>query len=235
MNERKNSLEALSRPSNDKFERIMEGGQMCFGTAGFKRTHMADIAAASGVALGTLYRYFDSKDELFALCLMFSAGEDVERFRDSGLAPQSARAVMERGLPGWCTFPLIDDALAGKTQDFALEDLIRELFDIISEKRFILRMLDRSARDWPEIGEVFVTKVFKPVLLFIEDSLKRLSDHGQIRSLDDVRASARLLHETCSWFAMHRHFSPEPLPISREQARELVVDHLKASFHANPV
>ena len=44
---------------------ILEQAGKVFGAKGFHSTSMADIAGESGFAVGTLYRYFDSKEKLY--------------------------------------------------------------------------------------------------------------------------------------------------------------------------
>ena len=44
---------------------------------GFDAVKLRDVAEASGVALGTLYKYFRSKEEI----LLFAVNEDMERSR----------------------------------------------------------------------------------------------------------------------------------------------------------
>lgn len=44
--------------------RIMEAAMGCFATKGFHAAKMTDIAKAAGLAKGTLYLYFKSKDQL---------------------------------------------------------------------------------------------------------------------------------------------------------------------------
>ncbi len=63
-------LEALEREAaaNDgsaKRRQIMDGARQVFLSAGFDGASMNDIARAAGVSKGTLYAYFNSKDELF--------------------------------------------------------------------------------------------------------------------------------------------------------------------------
>ena len=49
-------------------ERILEGAGRAFAGAGF-RANVPAIAAEAGVSVGLIYRYFDSKEELFlAVC-----------------------------------------------------------------------------------------------------------------------------------------------------------------------
>ena len=53
----------------DKFSAILTGAGRVFALVGYRRAMMSDIAAEAGVALGTLYRYAASKEELFELAL----------------------------------------------------------------------------------------------------------------------------------------------------------------------
>ncbi|MBK8264329.1 MAG: TetR/AcrR family transcriptional regulator [Nannocystis sp.] len=50
-------------------EAILAAAGRVFGRVGFHAAKMADIAAEAGVAAGTLYNYFASKDEIFATML----------------------------------------------------------------------------------------------------------------------------------------------------------------------
>lgn len=44
---------------------IVEAAMRVFGTTGFRDTKIADVATEAGVATGTLYNYFSSKEEIF--------------------------------------------------------------------------------------------------------------------------------------------------------------------------
>src|SRR5207247_9304034 len=65
--------EANDSPSR---ARIMAASEERFAAFGYRRTGIAEIARDAGVAPGTLYRYFESKEEIF-------------------------RAVMREGLTRW--------------------------------------------------------------------------------------------------------------------------------------
>ena len=58
-----------------KLTGIIEAAAHTFALAGYQRTQMADIASRARVALGTLYRYSDSKEDLFAYALAYGVGE----------------------------------------------------------------------------------------------------------------------------------------------------------------
>jgi len=50
--------------TSDKRSDIMQAALDLIAEQGFHRTPMAEIAAKAGVAAGTIYRYFESKDVL---------------------------------------------------------------------------------------------------------------------------------------------------------------------------
>jgi AcrR family transcriptional regulator len=54
------------RAGNDKRSRILDAAQNLFLRYGVKRTSLDDVVREAGIAKGTLYLYFDSKDALFA-------------------------------------------------------------------------------------------------------------------------------------------------------------------------
>jgi AcrR family transcriptional regulator len=68
----------------DERERIrlslLEAGRDAFGTFGLKRTRIEDIARSSGIAKGSFYLFFDSKEEL-----CFTLLEEEEKLRDREL------------------------------------------------------------------------------------------------------------------------------------------------------
>lgn len=58
----KNTFKKLPK---EKQERIVDAASRLFAQRGLARTDVAEIAAQAGVAKGSLYNYFDSKDELY--------------------------------------------------------------------------------------------------------------------------------------------------------------------------
>jgi AcrR family transcriptional regulator len=49
--------------------RILEGAERAFGATGYRSASVPDIAAEADVSVGLIYRYFESKQELFlAVC-----------------------------------------------------------------------------------------------------------------------------------------------------------------------
>jgi AcrR family transcriptional regulator len=60
-------LKAVSAAAEDgaKRRQIVEGARQIFLARGFDAASMSDIARAAGVSKGTLYVYFENKEQLF--------------------------------------------------------------------------------------------------------------------------------------------------------------------------
>ncbi|NMB24975.1 MAG: TetR/AcrR family transcriptional regulator [Firmicutes bacterium] len=78
----------------DKRTEILEAAELIFTSRGYAAARMDDIAEAAGVAKGTLYLYFSSKQELF-VSLLEARTEEYVRTVDGWLADiQSADECM---------------------------------------------------------------------------------------------------------------------------------------------
>jgi AcrR family transcriptional regulator len=99
------------RPAPD---RLIDAATDLFYEHGFRAVGVDDIAARSGVTKTTLYRYFESKDDLAAACLTKLALEDLnrlmiiaERLPDDPVAQMraivtaAAAKVAHPGYRGW--------------------------------------------------------------------------------------------------------------------------------------
>lgn len=67
---------------------IFDAARQCFLSGGFKATTMEQVATAAGVAKGTLYLYFPSKDAVLHQILQ----DDLTELREQTLPPIQAEA-----------------------------------------------------------------------------------------------------------------------------------------------
>jgi len=63
---------------NAKRRQIVDGARRVFLSRGFDAASMGDIAKAAGVSKGTLYVYFENKEELFAAIVQQECGNHAE-------------------------------------------------------------------------------------------------------------------------------------------------------------
>lgn len=83
----------------ERREQILKAALTVFGQKGFHAANVSDVAARAGVSQGTIYWYFDSKEELLTAALLsFFAGFEEEML--SGLQAEGSAAGKLRILGG---------------------------------------------------------------------------------------------------------------------------------------
>ncbi|HET7921933.1 MAG TPA: TetR family transcriptional regulator [Gammaproteobacteria bacterium] len=92
---------------------ILRVAMQRFATTSYTALSMADIAAATGVAKGTLYLYFPSKETLFL-------------------------ALYEQELDAW--FSQLDDALLRQQGSGSIEDLLQLISESLAQRPAFLRL-----------------------------------------------------------------------------------------------
>jgi len=119
------------RPTRDRRAEILEIAGPLFLEHGYQGTSMSRIAAAVGGSKGTLYSYFQNKEELFA-------------------AYMEARVHLR----GAAVFDLLEHPA---DMESTLTRLGYMYLDLITEKDslYLLRLLYHEAPRFPEIGRIF--------------------------------------------------------------------------------
>lgn len=87
---RKESVRAVVREAVRS--ELLKASERVFARCGFHATKMADIAGEAGVAVGTLYNYFDSKEEIFRAIVV----DSQQQFRSRIEPLKKARDPLER-------------------------------------------------------------------------------------------------------------------------------------------
>jgi AcrR family transcriptional regulator len=59
----------------ERRQQILDAALEVFSRTGYHATNVSDVAAQAGVSQGTIYWYFDSKDELFQAALLSAFGD----------------------------------------------------------------------------------------------------------------------------------------------------------------
>jgi AcrR family transcriptional regulator len=98
-------------------ERIVTAARELIAAGGYQRAQVAAVAERAGVAVGTVYRHFPSKADLFAEVFREASQREVDAMRDAVAADPGARAA-ERVARGVETFAR--RALRGRRLAWAL-------------------------------------------------------------------------------------------------------------------
>ena len=84
---------ALRPSQRERRQRILDAAMEIASRGGYDALNMKDVAAHAKVSLGTLYRYFGSKDHLLAETLLVWGGALGQRLRSN---PARAESAAER-------------------------------------------------------------------------------------------------------------------------------------------
>src|SRR6266568_3611424 len=87
-----------------KRRQIIEGARRVFLTQGFDAASMGEIARAAGVSKGTLYVYFESKEELFAVVAREACKTQAETLLALDPDDHDVEAVLTRLGQGYVRF-----------------------------------------------------------------------------------------------------------------------------------
>jgi AcrR family transcriptional regulator len=214
----------------DRLQDLLACATRVFLEQGYRRTQIADVAQALGIAKGTVYLYVQSKQALFYAVLTHADGEvplasavelplgvpDLDELhalvRDT-LAEEVIPPALEIALGR----PQVDDPVA------ELERIVRQLYQLSFRRRTLIKLIDRCGRDHPELAKIFYGGGRFAQL----DALVRYLDSrisaGALAAVVDVAVAARFVIECIATWAVHIHWDPSPQPIAAEVAEDVVV------------
>ncbi len=151
-----------------KRQQILDGAQSVFLRMGFDAASMNDITREAGVSKGTIYVYFNSKEDLFvALC------EHYRQTTFGGLLNQIEKGFRNRR-------ELVDFGVA-------LVTLITST-TAVRAQRIVLGVSERK----PELAVRFYERGPKRSLVVLADYLQRMIDAGELAPFDADKVSGQL-------------------------------------------
>jgi len=223
---------ARTRPAH-RLDQLVDCAAQVFTARGYRRTQMADVARAMGVAPGTLYLYVESKEALFDLVVQ-------RAFLDRPAAPPRKLPIptpapgvtvehVRQRLRREHQLPALAAAIRRqRTADphAELAGIVRELYRVLARNHRGARLLERSALDRPDLAALYFKRLRRGLIDGLTAYVERRIEQKHFRRVPHTAIPARLILETVAWFAMHRHGDQEPMPIDERQAEDTVVDVL---------
>jgi AcrR family transcriptional regulator len=225
---------ARSRPP-DRLDQILQAATRVFARTGLENSKMSDVATEAGVSQGTLYNYVESKEALFRLLLDRGLGTPAPEASALPLRSPSASSLarrMDDAIDANFALPRLDAALARRRVTDAAGEL-REVIDELYERTLATRqaadVLERSARDVPELAAVFYGKVRRGLFERVARLVARRVASGHYYDRDP-RVLARVIIETVTTFARHIYNDVEPPAFDLDVARREIIETLVAGI-----
>jgi AcrR family transcriptional regulator len=225
------------RSARERFPEVIGAAVRVFARDGYRSAHMSDVAREAGLSEAALYRYVDRKEDLFVLAIRHALlleplpGEDDPAGEFPLSVPNLAEMIRQAREFVAAEVPFGALAQALRTTTVAdpaaeLEVILRELFALEEQTAQAADMIERSARELPELSELLNSGLRRPVVDALTGYLDSRTSTGALRATPDAAATARLVLETLTWFARHRHSDPDGAAIPAALAQETAVDAL---------
>jgi len=146
-----------ARPSE-----IIEAAIEIFGERGFGAARLEDVARRAGVAKGTLFVYFPTKQDLFLAVARTILTTNLERLQQVAADPERPLAMLVPQL-------LAQIAIVGETRI-----------------PIMMRVLIAESRTFPELARIWHDEVASKVLALVTAAIERAQSRGEIRSGDPL-------------------------------------------------
>jgi len=227
------------RVAVDRLDDIADAAFRVFTRDGYRQAQIADIAKEAGVSTGLVYRYVESKEALYYLALRREMGDDFEPLGAAIPTPSAGEVldVVDTWLASLGLVQVIDTAVTPGRESNVGEELARivgRLYDGAFRHRRVLRLVERTAREWPDEARRFYDGVRAPLLQRLEQYIATRVRTGHFVAVPDAAAAARFVAETVAWFAYHRFDDYDANTIDDAVARATVVELLTRSLLERP-
>jgi AcrR family transcriptional regulator len=225
---------ARTRPPQ-RVDEIVDAALRVFLERGYQRTRMADVASAAAVSAGLLYTYAAGKEALFYLVVQRELGVDLARLAlpVPDPDPEAMQALIRAALHEVSRIPTLEAAASIDDPADAgaeLAAIVGEHYDALHRYRRVIRLVERSALDWPELADRFYVKGRRPFVGRLGEYIRRRVSSGHFTTVPDPDVAARYVIEVVAWFANHRYGDRDGALIDDGVARETVVELATRSF-----
>ena len=229
------------RRSPDRYAALIQAAIQSFIQAnGYRRAQVEDVAAAMGVAKGTVYLYASSKAALFDLAVRH-ADDTVPPPEPDVLpvptpAPGQTVDYLRQRMATEARFERLQAAMASPAADVVAElnDIVGEVFDTVAANRVTIRLINAAARDLPALAALWFEGARARLLSRLTAYLDARVAAGALPAPPSTAAAARMIIETTLWFAVHRAWDPCPDGIPDELVRATIVGGLVRSLTGEP-
>ncbi len=214
-----------------RLQDLVRAATEVFIAQGYRRTQMADVAEAMGLAKGTVYLYVESKEALFDLVARNADREGpiptppvlpVPTPRPGATLEYVASALAEGQ-----ALPALQAALSRRRAvdvRAELEAILRELYAVLVRHRRGLKLVDRCAPDHPDLAALWFKGGRELLVRLLVQYLERR--RRRLRPLPDRAVAARIVIENLVLWAVHRHWDPAPQAVDERVAEDAVVRFL---------
>jgi AcrR family transcriptional regulator len=214
----------------DRFHELIQAATALFLESGYRRAQMGEIAERAGLAKGTVYLYFESKEALLDAVLEHADAPQRIAMPDQVPVPAPRPGAMlkrirERVSAASSLRELSESLERRRVTDLRaeLEAIVRELYSVLASHRVGIKLLDRCAPDYPELAAIWYRGGREGALELLRRYLEDRTRRRLIRPMPDLAVTARAVLELVVFWAVHRHWDPNPSAFDESLVEATVV------------
>jgi AcrR family transcriptional regulator len=222
-----------------RFEQLADAATDIFIAQGYRRSQMAHVADALGLAKGTLYGYVSGKEALFRFalehCDRTGPIATPERIPLPEPKPGEILELFDARIEREGAMPLLTAAIQAESADDVRREIaaiVSELYAVLRRNHRGLRMLEACAADHPEIQERWNSRGRAGYRELLAEYLRRRSETGAVQLAAAPAAVARFVIETTTTWAVHIRYDRFPQNIADRDAEAMVVHFVTSGLLA---
>jgi AcrR family transcriptional regulator len=215
---------------NARLKNIYESASTLFIRQGYSRTQISHIAKAVGVSVGTIYHDFTGKKEIMQFVLKCTIMPD---FMEKNLKRPITGEVfenLEMEIEDTFNTVLRDFSEQSARTDTPFAAFISDAFDLVARYAAGLLFIEKNQYEFEKLAGYyrnFRNRFLETMTCYFNQYIGR----GVIRKPRFPQYAVAHIIETITWWGMDiRYCAFNQLDISREQAKEVVLDNLVPAY-----
>ncbi len=218
--------------SDVRLEKIyLEAGRL-FITKGYINTKVSEIAAAAGVATGTMYNLFSGKEAILAFVIQATFDKEWLKQDISLPITQMDAAILQNSLHKvlddiHTSIIEIKDEAGRICKDFPT--FVSEIFDMCADYLLAFNNIETNAGVLEELWQEFFaarTSFYEK----LQENLKCYMEVGQIRQIDYLPLHVENMIHILTWWSMNSYISMPQIEVPREVSKEIAVGMIVRAY-----
>jgi AcrR family transcriptional regulator len=171
------------RRKDDRPSEIISAAIDIFAEKGFAAAKLDDVAKRAGIAKGTLYRYFETKDDMFRAVVQQAIVGSLEETQTAAMAFQGSISQL---------VPM----------------LLKRAANRMGDRRFpaIARMVMAESRTFPDLAAIWHDQLVSQMLGLVGDLIAKAQARGEVKSGDAKLYAFSILGPVVSAVLFHEVF-----------------------------
>lgn len=212
--------------ADQRLQKIYMAAGRLFNNKRYANTKVAEIAAAAGIATGTIYNLFTSKKAILTFVIQVSLDKEYLN-RDIILPIEETDKEVLIALTNQAMVRVFNHILNITDENGLIcksfIQFISEIFDMNADYLLATNNIEHNANILKDLATIFFPSQVR-FLNKVEENLKLYMEAGEIRQLEYPRVHVQSINDILTWWAMNAYIAMPDISVPRETAKQIAVD-----------